>query len=99
MRDAHSVASDSLQPHGLYPTRLLLHGILQARILGGVPLSTPGDLPDPGTAPAPLASPALADRFFTWALPPRLWTSPSGPPSASLSLASIPYLSPLELPE
>ena len=28
-----SVVSDSLQPHGLCPTRLLCHGILQARIL------------------------------------------------------------------
>ena len=26
---------------------------------------TPGDLPDPGTEPTSLASPALAGRFFT----------------------------------
>ena len=30
---SHSVMSDSLQPHGLWPTRLLCLGILQARIL------------------------------------------------------------------
>ena len=33
-----------------------VHRILQARILGGLPLSTPGDLPDPGIKPV---SPAL----------------------------------------
>ena len=35
----------------------------------GLPFPTPGDLPDPGIEPASLASPALADRFFTTALP------------------------------
>ena len=29
----HSAVSDSLRPHGLQPTRLSVHGILQARIL------------------------------------------------------------------
>ena len=32
--------------------------------LGGLPVSSPGDLPDPGNAP-----PALAVRFFTTELP------------------------------
>ena len=31
----------------------------------GLPLSPPGDLPDPGTEPTSLISPALAGRFFT----------------------------------
>ena len=31
----------------------------------GVLFSTPGDLSDPGTEPAPLVSPALAGGFFT----------------------------------
>ena len=31
----------------------------------GFPFPPPGDLPDPGTEPASLASPALADGFFT----------------------------------
>ena len=39
--------SDSLQPHGLYPARLL-HGILQARIPEWVLFPSPGDLPNPG---------------------------------------------------
>ena len=30
---SHSVMPDSLQPYGLQPTRLLRHGVLQARIL------------------------------------------------------------------
>ena len=30
-----------------------------------LPSPTPGNLPDPKTEPAPLASPALAGRFFT----------------------------------
>ena len=36
----------------------------------GLPFPSPGDLPDPGIKPAPLASLALAGRFFTTE-PPR----------------------------
>ena len=39
-----------------------VHGILQARILEGLPFSPPGDLLDPGIKPL---SPALAGGFFT----------------------------------
>ena len=31
----------------------------------GLPLPSPGDLLDPGIEPVSLASPALAERFFT----------------------------------
>ena len=31
--ESHSVVSDSLQPHGLQPTRVSVNGILQAREL------------------------------------------------------------------
>ena len=45
-------------------------GILQARILSGLPCPPPGDLLDPGIEPASLASPALAGGLFitstTW---------------------------------
>ena len=34
-----------------------------------MPFPTPGDLPDPGTEPLSLASPALAGGFFTTASP------------------------------
>ena len=36
---SRSVVSDSLQPHGLLPTRSFVHGILQARILEWVAIS------------------------------------------------------------
>ena len=45
-----------------------VHGILQARILEWVAMSSsrdPGDLPDPEIEPTSLMSPALAGRFFT----------------------------------
>ena len=38
----------------------------------GLPCSAPGDLPDPGTEPASLASPTLAGGFFTTATPGKL---------------------------
>ena len=38
----------------------------------GLPFPSPGDLPDPGTEPASLVSPALAGGFFT--------TEPPGKP-------------------
>ena len=50
-----------------------VHGILRARTLEWVPWPPPGDLPDPGTEPASLTSPALIGRFFTisaaWEIP------------------------------
>ena len=39
----------------------------------GLPCPSPGDLPDPGTEPESLISPALAGRFFT--------TEPPGKPT------------------
>ena len=41
-----------------------VHGILQARILGGLPCPPPGNS-NPGIEPTSLMSPALAGRFFT----------------------------------
>ena len=55
--------SDSLQPQRLWPTRL------GQEYLSGLPLPSPGNLPDPGIE---LVSPALADGFFT--------TEPPGKP-------------------
>ena len=42
-----------------------VRGILQARMLEGVPFPRPGHLPDPGIEPKSLMSPALAGGFFT----------------------------------
>ena len=39
----------------------------------GLPFSAPGDRPDPATEAASLASPALGGRFFTTALPGKLY--------------------------
>ena len=41
-----------------------VHGILQARILEWVAMSSSRDLPDPETEPTSLMSAALAGRFY-----------------------------------
>ena len=51
---SHSVMSDSLRPHGIYPSRLLSlsMGFFQAKILEWVlPFPSPGDLPYPEIKP------------------------------------------------
>ena len=50
-------------------------GIFQARILEWVSISSSRDLPDPGTEPASLSSPALGGGFFTTAPPGKPWLS------------------------
>ena len=55
---SHSVLSDSLRSHGLQPARLLCPGILQARIVNGLPFPIPRDLPNPGIE---LGSPGLGE--------------------------------------
>ena len=52
-------------PMDCSPPGSSVHGILQARILGWVAMTSPGDLPNPGIEPESLTSPALAGRFFT----------------------------------
>ena len=41
----------------------------QKQNCSGLPFPSPGDLPDPGTEPSSLASPALAGSFFA-TMPP-----------------------------
>ena len=63
-----SAVSSSLQPCGLYPCRLLCpQGFSRQEYCSRsrLPCPPPGDLPHPGIEPASLASPALANRFFT----------------------------------
>ena len=52
-----------------------VHRFLQARILGGFPLPSPGFLGNPGIDLGSLTSPALADGFFTTEPPgkPQRW--------------------------
>ena len=40
-------------------------GFSQQEYWGGLPFPSPGDLPNPGTEPMSLASPALAGGFFS----------------------------------
>ena len=42
-----------------------IYGILQPRIMSGLPYPSPGDLPHPWIEPITLKSPALAGVFFT----------------------------------
>ena len=52
-------------PMDCSPPGSSVHGILQARILGGLPFPPPGDLPSAGTEPMSLMYPALVGRFLT----------------------------------
>ena len=61
-----SVTSDSAQPHGLEPARLLCPWDSPSRNTGvGCHALTLGDLPNPGIEPTSLTSPALDGGFFT----------------------------------
>ena len=55
------------------PAGSFVHGILQARYWSGLTFLSSGDLPDPGTEPESLTSPALGGGFFnssaTWEAP------------------------------
>ena len=62
---ARSVMSESVTPPGSSVLE-----IIQAGVLEWVAISSSGGLPDPEIEPASLASPALADGFFT-TMPPR----------------------------
>ena len=52
-------------PVDSYLSGFSVHGILEARILKWVAMTSPRNLPDPGIEPASLMSPALAGGFFT----------------------------------
>ena len=62
-----SVMSDSLQAHGLKPAGLLsVHGILQARLLEGLPFPSPGESSWPRDQ---TQVSCIVGRFFTiWAM-------------------------------
>ena len=69
-----SVVSNSLQPHGLQPARLLCPWDSPSKNTG-LPCPPPGDLPNPGIELVSLMSPALAGGFFTTEPPEKLHTS------------------------
>ena len=65
-----SVMYDSLQPNGLYPTRLLVHGDSPGKNTGvSCHALPPGDLPNPGIKPR---SPALKVYSLPSELPGKL---------------------------
>ena len=71
-----SVMSDSLQPHGLQPTRLLCPwGFSRREYWSGLPLASPGDLSNPGIEPRsstfqadslPTEPPGIGNLLFVW---------------------------------
>ena len=72
MRSSTAV-SNFLQPRGLWLTRLLCPWNLPGKNSGvGCHFLLQGIFPDPEIEPASLASPALAERFFTTAPPGNL---------------------------
>ena len=70
-----SVVSDSLQPQGLRPARLLYPWNSPGKNTAGVPCSPLGNLPNPRFKPMSSASPALQ----VYSLPLSHWGSPSIP--------------------
>ena len=64
-----SVVSDSAAPWTVAHQAPLPMEFSRQQHWCEVPFPTPGDLPDPGIEPASLASPVLAGRFSTTALP------------------------------
>ena len=67
-----------------------VHGILQARILSGLPGPPPGDLPDPGIKYSPLVAPALASGVLPLVLPLSQQNKFSVCPSSELRAALTP---------
>ena len=58
----HAQSLTLCDPKGYSPPGSSAHGILKARILGWVIISSTGDLPDPRIEPTSIA---LAGEFFT----------------------------------
>ena len=82
----YSFLSDSLQPHGLEPSRFLCPWNFPGKSIGGLPFPSPGDLPNPGIEPKSLAPPALAGDTFI--------TAPPGKPTKGPTLWQILFFSP-----
>ena len=66
--------SYSLQPYGPYQAPLSM-GFFRQEYWSGLPVPSPGDLPDPGIETESLASLALAGGFFTIST---IWEAPHG---------------------
>ena len=90
---SRSVVSDSLQPRALYVTHQASVSMRVSRqeYWNGQLSPPPGDRPDPGIVPACLASPAVADGFFTttWEAPSQRGTPLNVSPTSSLPQAGV----------
>ena len=62
---ACSIVFNSAIPWTVTPPVPLSMGFSRQEFWSGLPYSPPGDLPNPGTEPTSLTSPALAGVFFT----------------------------------
>ena len=60
-----SVMSESVTPWIVAHQAPLFMGFSRLEYWSGLPCPPPGDLPNPGTEPGSLMSPALSGRFFT----------------------------------
>ena len=63
---SRSVVSNCCNSMDCIPPESSVHGVLQARVLEGLPFSSPGDLPDPWIEPG---SPALQAYSLSAELP------------------------------
>ena len=71
-----SVRSDSLQPHGLWPTRLPLSiGFFRQEYWSGLSLPSPEGLPSPGIEP--MSSALQADALPSEVAPENFWFASS----------------------
>ena len=61
-------------------------GLSRQEYWSGLPLHSPGDLPDPGVEHVSLASPALAGRFFTYCTMSQAWIQLSSVAQSCLTL-------------
>ena len=87
--------SNPLRPYGLYPTKAPLSmGFSRQEYWSGLPCPLPGNLPNSGTEPRFLMSPALARRFFTTITS---WEAPSLSLISGISLPLLEGGAPLQI--
>ena len=78
---ARAVASDSLRPHGLLPSRFLCPWFSRQEYWNGLSFPSPVHLSDPGVEPTSPVSLALSGGFFT--------TKAAGKSSRSMGVCSV----------
>ena len=98
---AHSLSRVQLgaTPRPVAPQALLSMGCSRQEYRGGLSCPAPGDLPEPGTEPAPLMSSELAGGFFipsaTWECWFMWWSSYLLKAVHAVSMATAPFCIPV----